>query len=400
MNRELDTKNHLTHFSQKTRKIELNQIINLGIDDDLVENIYLLFPDKYNDFCYHPNYPLNCLKSVTVEVISKINQSFKIIYYPPFKCTLSNETYNICEYMTIGDVIFIPRTFKYDQDKSVFVGSFFPKQKIIICPLRIQSKTHQIKVSIQRWEETLLSLNINNLNTNIKNLINLYASDSIYLKPIPITYIRSALFYSNAIIPDHIPKSESLDDIPLHFIQEERKFWSDYNQCTIKDNENQNILNYFSRCSYDTYSSHLFFVHKMDLDNIKDITMKIGDNIICRFSGIWLQTRYEEYKQTIDQNMNFFEDSYILLPIPQIYNISIFWHSLNFIIKIKTPSTNPPIIYFKSIKDQNNKYVPDGRCKSAIIQVNSNCISYFNETSSKLKLECNGLASAYSALAS
>ena len=59
MNRELNMEHTLTHFSQNTKKIELNQIVNFGICNNLLENIYLLFPEKYKHLKLYMIYLLN-----------------------------------------------------------------------------------------------------------------------------------------------------------------------------------------------------------------------------------------------------------------------------------------------------------------------------------------------------
>ena len=293
----------------------------------------------------------------------------------------------------------------------------FHKQRTIICPLKIKSKTHQIKVSIQRWEETLLSLNhqnnvnhininnhqnngnhhnhINNyINSNIKNIINLYVSDPIHLKPIPIPYMGSALFNRNTIIPDHIPKSESLDDVSIDLMLEDRKLWSDYNLMTISfpHNNSHDFYYTFDKNKYDKFSSHLFFVREMDLNNIEKFVLTINHQIICDYSGIWLQTRYEEYKNNIGDGKNFLIDGFILLPIPPIYNKNIQNYDLIFMIKIKNPLKDIPVVTFKSKKDQDNHFVPEDTCMSAIFRLeNRNCINYCNESSSELYINCNNL---------
>ena len=424
MNTALDALYPLTHVSQNTKKIELNQTLSLtSSSTDLIENIFLLFPEKYNDFCHRPDYPLDCIKSVTVEIIPDIksvtveitsditDQSFKIIYYPSSKQSLFDETYNTLEYINIdhGNSILIPKvSLKNINDSTIFTSYFFLKQKIIICPIKIKTKTNKIKVSIQRWQETLLSLDSNldnniNLNSNIKNIINIYCSDLIHLKPLPIAYIGSSMVNINKHIPNYIPKNESLNNVSFDFIQEERKLWSDYKALT-RDINNLN-KNKFEQKMDGPLCSHLFFVREADLDNIKEITLSIGSQDICRFNGIWLQTRYEEYKLNVDNNHDkapyhhhhhhnhhqVLMDGFILLPIPPIYDKNITLQYLEFYIYPKNPSMDPPLIYSKSKRDQDNQFIPDDRCMSAVVHVNgNNCIDY-HPLHSELHVRCGYL---------
>ena len=408
-NREIDTNHSITHFSKNIQECKLNFLNNLFILGDLVENIYLSFPNNYNDFCKHSNYPLNCIQSVTVRIKS-YNKTIKIVYYPSSTTYLSLVgNYNVLEYINIDNqIISIPKpsnidiyskniTKNIDVDVDFFVSSFFQDQKVIICPLKIKINEPcccYCEVSIQRQEENLLVENniIPLLHRNLKNIISLYVSDPIYSKPIPTLYIGTGMFNKNTTISDHILKNKSLDNVSIDSILEERKLWSNYNELIKTKQKDKDEFHYImDQNSYDDFCCYLFFVCEMDLNNINEIILKIGGNVTCCFDGLWLQTRYEEYKLNINQNLDFLKDNYVLLPLPLIYKKNIISQSIEFIIKIKTSPIDPPLIYYKNKKDQDNKKnLPTNNCMETIVQCNyKNITSYRNEISSELLLNCN-----------
>ena len=177
-------------------------------------------------------------------------------------------------------------------------------------------------------------------------------------------------------------------------ISYERKKWSEYSELKRYDEKQVNQESYLYVLKKEIGSSYLFFIHKKDLSNIKYIDFVINGNRVSRIPGLWLQTRYDEYKENNNNNNKTQfsqDDDYILLPLPPIYSTNIQFVDPNFDIIVHDPLLNPPNLFSKSKNDIDNDFVPQNRCASGILQLHHQEINYDNNEKSKIKFNINHL---------